>query len=491
MFKFYQRFNLFLWLLIAIIAAAFFVYFTTPLISRIAFLLFLIPVWRTKADFYWLAFMLVTLDMPGGLFSGGTVGDPYRLPIYNITSGVSFAFQELYMIILFVKAIAKRRSNAMFRDFPYNRQLHIIMLLLVILIIISIFLGTSLTSLRNLYKNLLNLSLFYSIIYVFQKHEDIVNFFKALFPFSFVAVLLQIYGMVSGQQLVALFRPDVTITQGVLAGDLLRPIELAIVLLACSFGSFLFIGGRHGPFSLPYLISINVIAFTGILMTATRSWFMGFSSMFIVFFILNYRRIGTVIFRFFIGILLFVVVFTFIPFIGDQVKNAFTRLETISDLTAGDPTAGGTLFRLTERAPRVMEGFWNSTIIFGAGYSDLYYRHGDGHVGFHNILLHTGIIGFIVLIGFAVVLFLKPLRLSRIPSKHAYRDALRNLPLLIPALMLINSSTQFWGFEVSGARAMLLASYIAISGFYIKEVREGLLMGVVNDKADYANHRDI
>lgn len=475
MIKLYRQFNLFFKLLIAIAVAAFLVYYTHPSFNKMAFLLLLAVVWRTKNDYFWLAFMLVLLDSPGGLFTGGTVYDPYRLPIYNLAPKVSFAIEELYMITLFIKAAVNRRSNAVFQDFTYNRQLRIIMMLLVILAIISFMLGTSVTSLRNLFKNLINLSLFYSLIFVFQKHEDIVNFFKALFPFAFVAILLQIYGMISGQQLIALFRPDVTITQGILTGDLLRPIEMAVVLLACGFGSLLFIGGRHGSFSFPYLLSINIVAFTSIIMTATRSWFLGFTSMYIFFIILNYRRIGSVMFKYSIGILVFVAIFNFVPKIGDQVRNSFTRFNTIMDLAAGDPTAGGTLVRLTERAPRVMEGFWNSTIIFGAGYSDLYFKYTDSHVGFHNILFQAGIIGILIILGFAGVVFIKPLRLAKISISHEYRDALRNLPLLIPAVMIINSATQFWGYEVGGARAILLSAYIAISGFYVSRVKSDLL----------------
>ena len=103
--------------------------------------------------------------------------------------------------------------------------------------------------------------------------------------------------------------------------------------------------------------------------------------------------------------------------------------------------------------------------------------------------MHTGIVGFIIFIGFAIVLVLKPLRFARISFRHPYQSVLRNLPVLIPAVLLINSGTQFWGFQVGGARAILLAAYIAISGYYIREVRNSILKNEMGDKSDETINR--
>lgn len=466
----FLQLNLFFQILLLLVVGVILVYYTPSSFNKIAFLLFLIPLWATKKDFLWLAFFLVILDTPGGLFSGGTLDDTYRLPVYNLAAGISFSFTELFILTLFIKAIVNG-DKKMIKNFPYRRQYQVIVLLLIILIIISFFLGTSLNSLRDLYKNLINLTLFYSAIYVFRNHEAIVDFFRALFPFVFIALLLQIYGMTTNSQLIALFKHGVTTTQGVLTGELERPIEMALVVLLCSFGSFLFLGERPSTFRKSYLLLINVIALISIIMTATRSWFLGFVSIYLFFIILNYRNINRVVFIYFFSGMLFAIVMFFLPVIRDQVRDAFSRIGTITELASGDLTAGGTLSRLTERAPRVMEGFWNSTIIFGAGYSDLYYKYADGHVGFHNILLHAGVFGLIIFMGFAIALFYKPIHLSRRSPMPPHVNIVRNLPLLVPAVLIITSGTQFWGFNVGDGRALLLASYIAICGYYLGYAR--------------------
>ena len=158
-----------------------------------------------------------------------------------------------------------------------------------------------------------------------------------------------------------------------------------------------------------------------------------------------------------------------IPKIGSQISLASKRLSTLEELASGDPTAGGTTTRLTVRGPRVMEGFKNSTIILGAGFSNFYYSYSDGHVGFQNILLNSGVLGFIIFISFALKLFFTPLRiLNKFSNRHDLRSILRNLPLLVIAVLTINSGTQFWGFTTSPSRIMLLAFYFTISSFYIQ-----------------------
>jgi hypothetical protein len=180
-------------------------------------------------------------------------------------------------------------------------------------------------------------------------------------------------------------------------------------------------------------------------------------------------RLGKNVIAFVTAIGFFLIIIFISPQIGNQVEVASKRLATIGDLARGDLTAGGTLSRLTERGPRVMEGFKNSTIILGAGYSDLYFEYADGHVGFQNILLHSGVIGFFIFISFAATLFFTPLRiLKKFSYRYDLTPILRNLPLLIPGVLAINSGTQFWGYEVGGSRAMLLAFYITVSSIYIQ-----------------------
>jgi hypothetical protein len=469
MLKFYKQFDKFFKLIILLSISAILIYFVPAAISKIAFLLLLILIWFSKNDYFWYAFILLILEQPGGLFSGGALNDPYRLPIYILYPGVSFGFEELYIFIILIKPLINKRLHT-FKTFPFKRYFQILGLFLIVLIIVSLLLGMSSVSMRDTYKTLIRLSLYFTAVFIFKKEEDIIFFFKALFPFVFLAVFLQLYDITQNQQLVALLKPGATSAQGVLTGELLRPVEMSIVLMISLFGSFLFLGTGSKYFSRNYLILINVTSFLSILMTATRSWFMGFAAMYLFYIILNVKLIKRNVLYASLGIVFVIAILMLLPSVNRQVKQSWTRIQTLEEFAKGDITAGGTLSRLTVRGPRVMEGFKQSTIFLGAGFSNLFYEYGDGHVGYQNILFHSGIIGFLLLFLFAFRLYSKPYRLSLKTRAPDLKYILRNLPLVLPVVLIINSGTQFWGFNVAEtSRVMFLAFYISIVGFYINQ----------------------
>jgi len=469
MIKIFREFDLFIKLILLLIFSVFLVYYLPASIARIAFLLLLIPIGLSKKDFFWFAFVLILLEQPGGLFSGGMVGDPHRLPIYNLFSGISFSFEELYILLILIKP-AINKELYFFKSFPFRRQYNSLGLLLLFLIITSIALGLSFDSFRNIYKTIINISLYISAIFVFKKEEDIIGFFKVLFPFVFIAILLQLYDIKYNQQIIALFKPGVELAQGVLTGKLLRPIELSVILLLSFFGSLLFLNIKNPPFSKKYLILINISAIISIIMTATRSWFLGFIVMYLYYILFNFNQIKQTFIYAITGIIFVIFIILIIPSLKTQITNAFSRIETVEQLASGDETAGGTLSRLTVRGPRVMEGFMSSTIILGAGFSNLFYKYADGHVGYQNILLNSGIIGFLLLMLFALKIIITPIKLSVKIKNSSLKWILRNIPLLMPAVLIINSGSQFWGFNISQiSRIMMLSFYFALISVYVNK----------------------
>lgn len=479
MIRFHNQFKDFFFLLLLIALSAFLVYYIPVTFNRLLFILFLIPIWKSKNDYFWFAFLFVVLDAPGGLFAESGLKKLYQLPIYPLAPQFTFSFQEIFIFTLLLKGIMKKRwSN--FRSFAFRKQYAILAVLLVILMILTLLQGAGFASIRNSYKTLILISLYISTIFVFTREEEVIKFFKAIFPFAFVALLLQLYGLIYHQQLVALFDPGQILSQGVLdPKQFVRPIELAVVNLLCFFSSLLYLDNEKKYFSNKYLMTVNALSYISIFLTATRSWFIGMTVMYIFYFALNTRKMIKNVGNYAIGILVIIVILKVSPTIKSQADQSAIRLQTIEMLYKGDITAGNTVDRFTRRGPRVLEGFSKSTILFGAGFSDQYYDYADGHVGFHTILLNSGIVGFIMLIGFALTLMTKPLRLARKIKVDLYmKPIVRNLPLFVPTILLINSSTQFWGFTVNEPqRVMILAFYICISSLYLNEyVKHYLLM---------------
>jgi len=472
--RFIQDYKSFIQILILLAISAILVYFIPAIFNRILFLLFLIPIWKSKRDYFWYAFLFVLLDYPGGLFSGRGLENMFRLPIYTLAPQLSFSFEEICIFAFLFKGIARGKWKY-YRSFVFKKQYGALSLILIFLLVIALLQGAEFASMRKAYKTLILISLYISSIFLFSKEDDIIEFLKTLFPFAFVALLLQLYGLVYHQQLVALFEPGTILAQGVLDPNaFVRPIELAVVNLLCFFGSLLYLDNKKRYFSNKYLMIVNASSYISIFMTATRSWFIGMTFMYLLYFALNAKKMFVNIKNYSIGILAVIVIFSLSPTFKKQADRSATRLQTIEMLYRGDLTAGNTLDRFTKKGPRVLEGFSKSTIIFGAGFSDLFYEYANGHVGFHNILLNSGVIGFIGLMGFAILLMTRPYRIvNQISISSHIKPILRNLPMLMPTLLIINSSTQFWGFTVDEPqRVMLLSLYICITSFYINEYKK-------------------
>ena len=198
-------------------------------------------------------------------------------------------------------------------------------------------------------------------------------------------------------------------------------------------------------------------------MTATRSWFIAFTIAYLIYFlfvgkVFSYKSLSS---SFTVSVIL-IILFLAVPTIKNQINSAAIRLSTITAIAKGDITAEGTLKRYDVRAPKVIEGIGKSTVILGAGFSKLYLEYDDFHVGYHNILLNTGIVGFILILSF---LFQFALRLYHIRI-YQYLWAVPLIGLIM--LALINAGSQTLGYNVTTPSRYLLQS--VIFAFLVKTV---------------------
>ena len=160
----------------------------------------------------------------------------------------------------------------------------------------------------------------------------------------------------------------------------------------------------------------------------------------------------------------------FIPTLNKQVRGALDRYETLSLLAKGDLTAGGTLSRLTERKPKLMKAYSESSVILGDGFSNSYFEHNDCHIGYHNLLLNTGIFGVGIFAFFYFSSFYKMLSaqkdlISVYPKAKGFRILLSGLL----GMMIINTGVQVIGFEISFQAYFTTALLLIASDIMIKE----------------------
>jgi hypothetical protein len=457
----FEFFELFFYLIVAFIL----VYYVDVRLNRWLFLIVLPLGWFSKRDYLWIAFLFILKEMPGGLFSGGLRDDPYRLPIYSLAPGFSFALNELFILIFFAKSLFNRRIKNNYISPFFRKELNLLLWLFIILILISPLLGMSFNSLSNVFKLSITFTLFYSVLRLLNTEEQLINFLRVMFPFAFVGLALQIYGLMNGEQLIALVKPGIKTVQGsYISGDpegWIRPIELGHAMLITFSGSlFLLISGRHN-FSKQYLILINLISFLVVLMSGTRSWFIAFCTGYIAFFFLARERIPRLIINSTVVIIIFIFFIGGISVVNNQVKNALSRFVTIEKVIEGDITGGGTISRYDIRAPRVMEGFYSSTIILGAGFSDHFYEYADGHVGYNNILLNTGVTGFLLFLYFIIQVFRKPIAIAK-KYKNINKPLIKTSIISLIILLIINTGSQTIGFTPDSINRIVLMIFSLI-----------------------------
>lgn len=450
---------------VALIVSVLLVYFVPSPINKYLFLLILPITWYSKKDYLWLAFFFIIMDYPGGLFSGGLRYDQSRLPLYTIVPGVAFTIKELYLILLLIKIIhfPKYRKHKIKNYF--KKELLFLAYYLVFLLFISLLLGMSLDSLRNFYKVCINLTIFYSISYIIYSWDELIKFFRIIFPFSIVALLFQIYSLTYNQQFIALLKPDVTSIQGVfnMAGEegiVERPIEMTNILLICFTGSLILLSYKKYSFNIKYLLFINVISYLSIFFTATRTWFLAFSAAYLLYFIIARKHLSKLVSMVTFALFIFFFLININQTLHTQFSSAWSRIETIGKIVEGDITAGGTIKRYDVRVPRVMEGFWSSTIITGAGFSNHYYKYQDGHVGYHNILLNTGIFGMLLMLFLIFRLFKVPYRLSKtFKTYDSIYFLLRTSVIPLFVLLILNIGTQTIGYTPFGINRYFLIAF--------------------------------
>jgi len=450
----------FLKILLYLFGAFILVYFVPASLNRILFLGFLPLIWKTKKDYLWLAFFLILNAYPGGLFTGGERGDPYRLPLYTIKAGISFTFTELYLLLLLIKVKFKEDYKIRKAFIIFFKELKMLGVYFILLLVLSVVLGMSFNSYRNVWKVIISMTLFVNIFYVINSEETLARFFRIVFPFAIIALLSQFYSLVNGYKFAHLFKPGYfgRIMGSVGSGSVARPIEMSLVVFVCFSGSLYFMGQRKKELSQNYLLLINVISFISILITASRTWFLAFSLGYLVYFFVMKKSIAKQIILVVFGIAIVLLLLKFSPVLNKQFSSALSRIKTTEKLVEGDITAGGTLQRFDKRAPRVMEGFWSSTILMGAGFSDHYFEYEDGHVGYHNLLLNTGFLGALLFLIVILKIFQKVNYLfNRTKSPSLF---LSTIPLVM--ILLINTSAQTIKFDVRGFQPAFLLSFVLV-----------------------------
>ena len=453
----------------------FFVYYLPPIFNKAYFILLLVLFWKSKRDYFWFAFVFILVGEPGGLFHGSLYTDVHRVPLYNVTGGISFGFYDLFFITAFAKALNKRRRSSLL----LRKPLILLLLYLGFLILISLVIGTSKSTIISDARIFTAYTLFISIPFLVYRNEDFFKFIHLIFPVVFLVFIGQIYFLLSSRSLESFFLGSNTAFVVPIynkAGgiqDFIRPSSIcsAVPVYFCYIYALFFIAKKDYAGDRRYLYVIVSFCFLIMVISATRVWIVMYTATFFLYCFYVSRSMFRLL-PLLTGIC--VVSFSaylFVPGANYAINNSLKRTHTIVALAKGDVTAEGTLQRIDVRLPRVLEGYKQSPII-GWGITDTFSQYSDYHVGNFNLLLQTGIIGFILFSNLWVTYYKMIFSTSKkISSTNSYKKPLAVLAIGFSGMLILHfTSYQFFGYNgISTSVIFLIIIYIIISESAVRE----------------------
>lgn len=423
------------------------VYYLPAGLTKLIFLVFLYRAYKTKNDYFWLAWLFIMVDAPGRLFSASGLHD-LRIPIYTFLPGMSIEFEELLLFMYIAKHYFLKEKA----KFVFQKSFSYFIMVSAFVFLVSIVEGIDQDNILETLRNLIPWAWVLVAPSFLSTPEKVLKFSKLLFPFVFLALALQVHSFMQGQYLDDIIRGVQGEFNLAVEGEeeASRSYSSVCLLLYSLIQALFYLFTKQKSFrSVNYLGGVVFCAFTSIFLSATRGYILGFGLLiFLTFFQMmkgqNMRRL--INFGFAALVLVLILQWSF-PLIDRQVKATFERLSTLKKLAAGDVTAGGTLMRIDVRGKRVLNEFYKSPII-GWGFSNTYFRYADGHVGFQTVLLNGGIIGAFYLNLFFFLLVLRTWKFSlRNDMMETWGGGLKVYAFALISIYLIHgSSTMFWGF---------------------------------------------
>ncbi len=452
--------------LLIIIGTVITTYYTSPIISSLYYLGMLIAYFRSKNEAMWLAVFLVVSDGFIGFFG------PYHTTLSMIPGLPPIEIGQLYILLTIVKAVQIGPVNR-----PYYSGLLGAMFVYILFLIVQGYvmgLTLALNIIFRVIKEITPLMLFFTIPRLMTEEKNYRDFFYYLFPIAFSAFISQVFTInlaVTPSEFLGGTGHD-ALAFDVTEGRTYRGFFSSGTVLITLFGALYFIAkkGKEQDFNPMLLYAVVGANFLSAFLSATRGWVLSFGFIIFLFFTVvakfNIKRLALIGVT---GIVLFIGLMSF-PIVGMQFTNALNRILTIKSLASGDATAGGTLVRLSERSPRVVNK-WLESPLTGWGFSNTFMNYSDLHVANQNILMHSGIAGFALMMMFFFYFNWKLFLCSAsLPRSHPMKESLLVFIVFFMGWFIIHSSSgQYFSYYNLPAEGILLGSFFSFGGLAYKK----------------------
>jgi hypothetical protein len=442
------------------------VYFMPGFVSWFIFLFYAFLTFRSKQDYFWIAFFFLIFDGPGRLFLPQSVEFAKGIPSYGIR-GMAVGFSE---IIIFVSVLKVVFSNKKWK-FIFKNDIIFLAFYLIFTYLVSIVNGISGFNTVLMLRTTIPLLLIFTIPFLLKTNEDFLRLDSLIFPLVFVAFASQIFTFFSGVYLVDYFRGSQLMDTTILLAGEKDPgrVYNSVYLLMYAFHKALFYFFNNKlVFTKRYLISIIIICFLSLFLSATRGWTIAFLVVFLLCGIYygSNKKIFDIIKIVLGGLIIFLLLILFSPALKTQVLGSFERLSSVTSIAYGDLSAGGTSVRLTDRGERVLSKVAERPVL-GWGFSDVYFEYWDGHVGHHSILLNVGIVGYLIFLFFLFKWLVIMFNYAR--RRTVQQQQGKSVYIFVFSLIFIfivhSTSRQLWGFTLGDKVPSFFAIFLLLISF--------------------------
>ncbi len=433
-------------------------YVLSDIASSIFFIFLLILYSRSDDEAFWFAFFLAVSD---GIFS---FFGRYEAVLTVVPGLPEIEVGQFYILLSVVKA--SRRPPA-YRPF-FQNFLIALSIYLIFLVVQSYTIGISMaTNVQfRTFKLIVPLLLLYSLPRLFVKEEQYEACFRYLFPVAILAFLAQVFTIIYVDSPAAYLglRDKAWWAVEVDNEHLYRGIYSEMTTLIAFFGALYYLARKDSPFSYPYLLSALSATFLSAVLSATRGWILAFSLALILFFLFIWRTSLRQMSMMVLAAAVLFLAALAVPVLSQQISNSIERMKTLNELMGGDMSAGSTLLRLEERGPHVIKK-WRESSLTGWGFSDTFYKYQDVHVGNQNLLLHSGLIGGVLMWSFFLFFCLRTggsgWMLSR---QNPYKAPLLTFCLFLFCWFLIHSSSgQFFSYYQEAGTGMIQGIFFSFA----------------------------
>lgn len=450
-----------LFLYVLFLLAVVFTYKMPHIVSLIFQIILLFAFWRSKKDYFWLAFVFIIQNFPGGLFSRFTHDMQHTFSLINRGNESGTLYFWMVFVIL-----------ALIKSFKIKSEYKIVVITNV-KILFGYFgilvLAFGIYKITAVSRTLLPWLFLFILPKLMAKKSDYINFFNLIFSFVFFVIIAQIVQIIFGITMAKALGGSMVLSSVEELKGVARPVDGIYIPFISIWGALFFLTFKEKYFERNYLITIIGLSLFSIFITATRTWIISSLFIFITYGVYVSKSKTFIIKKLVLPGLLMVIMINVLPILDQQVNLAFKRFETIQYLLQGDLTAGGTLKRLDVRGPRVMSKFYQSPIV-GWGYGTEAREYSDGHVGNQNLLMHTGVIGYGLWVSLWLAFLFKMNVLNKkLNGRNPYKDVPKIFSIILIGILIIHASAQWFGYLLGYLSGFSFLFLFAFASFVYKD----------------------